>query len=53
VLGINTVDHAFLISTEEEELCSDVMASSITDDPDYWQKRAEDWFQPRKRRTNG
>ena len=23
-------------------MCSDVMASNITDDPEYWQKRAEE-----------
>ena len=32
----------FLISTDGGELCSDVMASNITDDPEYWQKRAEE-----------
>jgi DNA-binding ferritin-like protein len=40
--GINAVDRAFLISTEGGKLCSDVMASNITDDPEYWQKRAEE-----------
>jgi DNA-binding ferritin-like protein len=32
----------FLISTDGGELCSDVMASNITDDPEYWRKRAEE-----------
>ena len=41
-LGITVVARAFLISTEGGELCSDVMASNITDDPKYWQKRAEE-----------
>ena len=40
--GINAVARAFLISTEGDELCSDVMVSNITDDPDYWRKRAEE-----------
>ena len=41
-LGINAVDRAFLMNTDGGELCSDVMASNITDDPEYWQKRAEE-----------
>jgi hypothetical protein len=41
-LGINAVDRAFLICTDGGDLCSDVMASNITDDPEYWQKRAEE-----------
>jgi hypothetical protein len=41
-LGINAVVRAFLISTEGGELCSDVMVSNITDDPEYWRKRAEE-----------
>jgi hypothetical protein len=32
----------FLISTEGGELCSDVMVSNITDDLEYWHKRAEE-----------
>src|SRR5215467_14514166 len=40
--GINAVARAFLISTEGGELCSDVMVSNITDDPEYWRKRAEE-----------
>ena len=30
------------MNTDGGELCSDVMASNITDDPEYWQKRAEE-----------
>jgi len=30
------------MNTDGGELCSDVMVSSITDDPEYWQKRAEE-----------
>jgi DNA-binding ferritin-like protein len=41
-LGINAVARAFLISTEGGELCSDVMVSNVTHDPDYWRKRAEE-----------
>jgi hypothetical protein len=41
-LGINAVGRAFLISTEGDELCSDVMVSNISDDPEYWRKRAEE-----------
>jgi hypothetical protein len=41
-LGINAVARAFLISTEGDELCSDVMVSNISDDPEYWRKRAEE-----------
>src|SRR5215467_5465106 len=37
--GINAVVRAFLISTEGGELCSDVIVSNITDDPEYWRKR--------------
>jgi hypothetical protein len=40
--GINAVARAFLLSTEGGELCSDVMVSNITDDPEYWRKRAEE-----------
>ena len=40
--GINAVARAFLTSTEGGELCSDVMVSNITDDPDYWRKCAEE-----------
>jgi hypothetical protein len=39
---INAVARAFLISTEGGDPCGDVMASKITDDPEYWQKRAEE-----------
>jgi DNA-binding ferritin-like protein len=38
---INAIALAFLISTEGDELWSDVMVSNITDDPEYWRKRAE------------
>ena len=39
---INAVALAFLISTEGGALCSDVMVSNITDDPEYWLKRTEE-----------
>jgi hypothetical protein len=39
---INAVARTFLISTERGELCSDVMALNISDDPEYCHKRAEE-----------
>jgi DNA-binding ferritin-like protein len=41
-LGINAVARAFLIRTKGDGLRSYVMVSNITDDPDYWRKRAEE-----------
>jgi hypothetical protein len=41
-LGINAVARAFIISTDGGELCGDVMALNISDDPEYWLKRAEE-----------
>jgi hypothetical protein len=39
---INPVARAFFINKQGGELCRAVMATNISDDPEYWRKRAEE-----------